>query len=116
MSRAPYIPERGDFIRLVLMPQAGREQAGERPVLVLSGRGFNAATGLAFVAPVTTRVRGWPFEVPTPSEGRVRGVILADQTRSLDYAARHARPLGTAPEPLVQAVLERVALIFEIRD
>jgi mRNA interferase MazF len=110
----PYVPDRGDFARLVLVPQAGREQSGERPVLVLSGRSFNETTGLAFVAPVTSRARGWPFEVNTPPEGRVRGVVLADQTRSLDFSARHARFLGKAPDALVETVLERIALILEI--
>ena len=113
MPRPPYIPDRGDYVRLVLAPQAGREQSGERPVLVLSARPFNAVTGLAFVAPITSRVRGWPFEVATPLQGRTRGVVLADQTRSLDFSARHARYLGKAPNALVEEVLERVALILE---
>jgi mRNA interferase MazF len=114
MARPPFVPDRGDFMRVVLMPLAGHEQGGERPVLVLSGRDFNAATGLAFAAPVTSRVRGWPFEVPIPPEGRVQGVVLADQTRSLDYAARHGRRMGAAPDAVVQAVLERLALILGI--
>jgi len=114
MARPPFVPDRGDFMRVVLTPQAGHEQGGERPVLVLSSRDFNAVTGLAFVAPVTSRVRGWPFEVPIPSAGRVHGVVLADQTRSLDYAARQGRRIGTAPVEVVQAALKRVALILGI--
>jgi mRNA interferase MazF len=113
VTRPPYVPDRGDFIRLVLTPQAGREQSGERPVLVLSGRPFNEITGLAFVAPITSRLRGWPFEIRIPSEGRIRGAVLADQTRSLDFSARHARYLGKAPDAVVQTVLERLALILE---
>jgi mRNA interferase MazF len=114
MARPPFVPDRGDLMRVVLMPRAGHEPGGERPVLVLSSRDFNAMTGLAFVAPITSRVRGWPFEVPIPPEGRVQGVVLADQTRSLDYAARHGRRIGTAPDVVVQAALERVALILGI--
>jgi mRNA interferase MazF len=116
VPRAPYVPDRGDFVRLVLTPQAGREQSGERPALVLSGRAFNEITGLAFVAAITSRMRGWPFEVQMPLEGRIRGVVLADQTRSLDFAARHARFLGKAPDALVRTVLERVVLILEISN
>src|SRR5665213_505384 len=97
MARPPFVPDRGDYMRVVLMPQAGREQGGERPVLVLSTRDFNEVTGLAFVAPVTSRVRGWPFEVAIPLEGHVQGVVLADQTRSVDYTARHGRHIGPAP-------------------
>src|ERR1700722_5136165 len=112
MARPAFVPDRGDFMRVVLMPQAGHEQGGERPVLVLSSRDFNAVTGLAFVAPVTSRARGGPFEVPIPPDGRVQGVVLADQTRSLDYAARHGRRIGTAPDALVAAALDRIALIL----
>ena len=101
-------------MRLVLVPQAGREQAGERPVLVLSDQEFNATTGLAFVAPVTSRHRGWPFEVVIPAGGKVRGVVQSDQTRSLDYAARHARFICAAPEAVLAETLEIVALILNL--
>jgi mRNA interferase MazF len=66
----PYVPERGDFVRLVLDPRVGREQSGERPALVLSVREFNDRTGYAFVAPITGTRRGWPFEVPIPEGAR----------------------------------------------
>ncbi len=110
---APFVPERGDFVRVVLDPRIGREQSGERPALVLTPRRFNEATGYAFVAPVTGTRRGWPFEVPIPTGGRVQGVVLADQTKSIDYAARHVRFLATAPLELVGTVLERVSAILE---
>lgn len=113
MEVTGFVPERGDFVRVVLDPRVGREQSGERPALVLTPRRFNAATGYAFVAPVTGTRRGWPFEVPIPAGGRVRGVVLADQTKSIDYAARHVSFLATAPRELVIEVLGRVGAILE---
>jgi mRNA interferase MazF len=110
---ARFVPERGDFVRVVLDPRVGREQSGERPALVLTPHRFNEVTGYAFVAPVTTTRRGWPFEVPIPAGGRVQGVVLADQTRSIDYIARHVSFLATSPRDLVGAVLERVGIILE---
>jgi mRNA interferase MazF len=114
MARAGYVPARGDFVRIVLDPRVGRERSGERPALVLSGRPFNELTGYIFVAPVTGSRRGWPFEVPLPPDGKVKGVVLADQTKSIDYAARHVRYLGDAPDGLVDAVLELVSTILSI--
>ncbi len=108
-----YVPDRGDFTRLVLDPYVGREQGGERPVLVLSSRAFHEATGYALVAPVTNRRRGWPFEVAIEPGQRVSGVVLADQTRSIDFAARHARLLGKASPALLTAVRDRVVAIVE---
>jgi mRNA interferase MazF len=113
MSDAGFVPERGDFVWIVLDPRTGREQSGARPALVLTPRRFNELTGYAFVAPVTGTRRGWPFEVPIPPGGRVEGVVLADQTRSIDFAARHTRFLAHAPSGLVDQVLERVGVILE---
>jgi len=101
-------------VRIGIDPRMGREQSGERPALVLSERPFNELTGYIFVAPVTATVRGWPFEVPIPPAGKVKGVVLADQTKSIDYAARHARYLGVAPEGLVDAVLALVSAILAL--
>ncbi len=109
-----YVPDRGDFVRIVLDPRVGREQSGERPALVLSARAFNELTGYAFVAPVTSTRRDWPFEVPIPPGGAVSGVILADQTKSIDHAARHVRFLAPAPAGLAEAVLARVAAILDV--
>ena len=114
MACAGYVPARGDFARVVLDPRVGREQLGERPALVLSGRPFNELTGYIFVAPVTGNQRGWPLEVPVPPGGKVKGVVLADQTKSIDHAARHVRHLGDAPEGLVDAVLELVSTILAL--
>jgi mRNA-degrading endonuclease toxin of MazEF toxin-antitoxin module len=81
-------------------------------VLVLSTKQFNALTGYALVAPVTRTVRHWPFEVPIEPGNRVAGVVLSDQTRSVDFAARHARFLGRATPRLTDTVADRVATII----
>jgi mRNA interferase MazF len=112
-ARAGYVPERGDFVRIVLDPHVGREQAGERPALVLTPRRFNELTGYAFVAPITGTARGWPFEVPVPGGSRVQGVVQVDQTKSIDFRARHVRLLAKAPNGLVGTVLDRVTEILE---
>lgn len=109
---AAYVPARGDIARIVLDPRTGREQSGERPVLVLSPESFNAATGYAFVAPITRTLRGWPFEVKLPDGGRVEGAVLVDQTKSIDFVARHARFVAHGPDEVVDAVLARLADIL----
>jgi mRNA interferase MazF len=114
MAKPGYVPARGEFVRVVLDPRVGREQSGERPALVLSERKFNELTGYIFVAPNTASRRGWPFEVAIPPGGKVQGVILADQTKSIDHAARHVQYLEDAPEGLVDAVLEMVSTILAI--
>jgi mRNA interferase MazF len=94
MARS-YIPERGDVVWLDFNPQAGREQSGRRPAIVLSPREYNRRSGLALLCPITSRVKNYPFEVRLPDAFDIRGVILCDQTKSLDWAAhklaRHAQ-------------------------
>ena len=89
MSRkAAYIPERGDAVWITLDPQAGHEQAGRRPALVLSPSAYNGRVGLALCCPITSQVKGYPFEVPLPVGSPVSGVVGADQVKSLDWRAQ----------------------------
>jgi len=76
--RAAFVPEAGDFVWLTFDPQAGREQAGRRPALVLTPRTYNAKSGLVLACPITTRAKGYPFEVAVPADCGATGVILAD--------------------------------------
>ena len=85
-----YIPERGDVVWISLDPQAGHEQSGRRPVLVLSPKSYNGKVGLAIICPITNQTKGYPFEVIIPSELVVTGVILSDQAKSLDWQERKA--------------------------
>ncbi len=102
---AEYVPRRGDFVSLALDPQAGHDQHGWRPALVLSHDLFNRKTGLAFVAPVTSTRRDYPFHVAVPAGGKVTGYVMVEQTRSIDYRAREAKRVGRAPESVLEEVL-----------
>ena len=95
-----------------LNPQAGREQAGRRPALVVSSGAYNGRVGLALLCPITTRAKGYPFEVAIPSGLSVTGVILADQIKSLDWRKRNASVIAALPAETVDAVLERVLLLL----
>lgn len=107
-----YVPDTGDIVWLGFSPQAGHEQAGRRPALVLSPRSYNRKTNLALFCPITSRVKGYPFEVPLPDSGAIAGVVLADQIRSLDWRARRARFEERAPSQLVSEVREKLATLL----
>lgn len=108
-----YIPERGDLVWLSFNPQAGHEQAGHRPALVLSPAAYNDKVGLALLCPITSQVKGYPFEVPLPAGLPLNGVILADQVRSLDWRSRQAEFVATLPAPVVARVLDKLQALLE---
>ena len=89
MGKGTYVPVRGDIIWISFSPQRGHEERGHRPAVVLSKRSYNERSGLALVCPVTSRVKGYPFEVPVKTK-TITGVALADQIRSVDWSARKA--------------------------
>ena len=104
-----YVPEAGDIVWLHFTPQAGHEQAGHRPALVLSPAKYNRI-GLMLCCPMTTRIKGYPFEVSIA--GDVESVVLADQVRSLDWKARKAkRKARVSPEELAEVRAKATALI-----
>jgi mRNA interferase MazF len=107
------VPDRGDIVVLDFDPQAGTEQMKRRPALVVSPAAFNAAFGLAFVAPITTKPRGHAFEVPLPTGSRVKGVALMQQTKSLDWRARGARIAGKVPPLTLSAATDILRDIIE---
>ena len=111
-----YQPDRGDFVYLDFSPQAGTEQAGRRPALVLSPRDFNIATGLAVVYPLTNTITGSRFEVPVPRGTKLTGVVLSHQLRTVDWIARNARFHSKANDDLMRDVLDRVEAILIIGD
>lgn len=113
VTRKGYIPDRGDLVWLAFDPQAGHEQAGHRPALVLSPVAYNRATGLALMCPVTTRIKGYPFEVSLPKGLGISGVVLSDQVKCLDWRAREASPAGTAPPAVVADVLAKLHTLLE---
>lgn len=106
---AAWVPETGDFVWLTFDPQAGREQAGRRPALVLSPRIYNARSGLVLVCPITNQAKGYPFEVAVPASHGVTGVILADHVKSVDWKARRAEKAGRCPNESIDEVRARLA-------
>lgn len=104
-----FVPEPGDLVWLTFDPQAGREQAGRRPALVLSPKMYNARSGLALACPITNQVKGYPFEVALPAGHGVTGVILADHVKSIDWKARRAERLGRCPPEVIDEVRARLA-------
>ena len=110
---ARYVPERGDIVWLTFDPQAGHEQAGRRAALVLSPKAYNARAGLALICPITSQQKGYPFEVALPKQ-RVSGLVLADQVRSLDWAARRAERAGRAVDETMQEVLAKIAALLQL--
>ena len=107
-----YIPERGDIAWMTLDPQSGREQAGRRPVIILSLARYNRAAGLAVVCPITSRVKNYPYEELIPDGSPVAGVVLADQIKSLDWTTRRAEFIGRFSAEFVDAVLFKVDSLF----
>lgn len=110
---APDCPRRGDLVWLDFDPQAGHEQAGRWPALILSPEAYNRKVGLVLLCPITTQVKGYPFEVALPAESKVRGVVLADQVKSLDWKARKAAVCGQVPGETVQEVLGKLQTLLE---
>jgi mRNA interferase MazF len=107
--RAAFVPDAGDLVWLTFDPQAGREQAGRRPALVLSPKMYNAKSGLALVCPVTNQARGYPFEVAVSPGHGATGVILADHVKSVDWKARRAERLGRCTGEAIEEVRARLA-------
>jgi mRNA interferase MazF len=103
-----YQPERGDAVWLTFNPQAGHEQAGRRPAVVLSPQAYNSKVGLAILCPITSKVKGYPFEVVIPDGLIVNGVILSDQAKSLDWKAREAEFICKLPKATIGEVLQKL--------
>lgn len=103
-----YVPRRGDVAWITLNPQAGHEQAGRRPAVVLSPLAYNEKVGLAIMCPVTSQEKGYPFEVKLSPGLGVAGVILADQVKRLDWRARKAELICALPHLTMAVVLGKL--------
>jgi mRNA interferase MazF len=106
-----YVPDRGDAVWLTFDPPAGHEQAGRRPAVVISPRAYNAKVGLALLWPVTSQIKGYPFEVRIPEGLPLSGAILADQVKSLDWRARSARRICELPAAAIDEALLKLATL-----
>lgn len=107
-------PDRGDLVWIGLSQTSGHEQSGRRPALVVSPRAYNEKVGLALLCPVTSKARGYPFEVALPDGLPVSGVVLSDQVKSLDWRARSAEVVGRVPRDTVEAVLHRLGRLLAL--
>lgn len=113
VSSVEYVPGRGDVVWISLNPQAGHEQAGRRPALVLSPAAYNRRVGLAILCPITSQVKGYPFEVVIPPGLGVTGVVLADQVKNLDWRVRRAELITRLPDVTVREVLAKLGTLLE---
>ncbi|HXY74498.1 MAG TPA: type II toxin-antitoxin system PemK/MazF family toxin [Dehalococcoidales bacterium] len=107
-----YIPQRGDLVWITLNPQAGHEQAGRRPAVILSPRSYNRKTGLAILCPITSQIKNYPFEVIIPSRLPVTGAILSDQVKSLDWNARNIELICALPPETISEALEKLLTLL----
>ena len=106
-----YVPERGDVVWISLNPQAGHEQAGRRPAVIVSPASYNGKTGFALLCPITSHVKGYPFEVRLPEGLPVSGVILSDQVKSLDWRAQDAELVCTLTSEAVMELLQKLTIL-----
>jgi mRNA interferase MazF len=113
MVKKGFVPQRGQVVWLDFDPQAGHEQAGRRPALVLSPDSYNRPTELALFCPITNQAKGYPFEVKLPAELSVRGVVLADQMKNMDWKKRRATYLCDVPDDVLEDVLEKVLALID---
>jgi len=110
-----WIPAAGDLIKLDFDPQSGHEQAGYRPGLVVSPASYNGKLGLALICPITSQVKGYPFEVLIPSTSKLTGVVLSDQIKCLDWKSRKAKFVEAAPATVLEKVRQHLKLILEVK-
>ncbi|MBA3715554.1 MAG: endoribonuclease MazF [Pyrinomonadaceae bacterium] len=103
-----YIPDRGDAVWISFNPQAGHEQAGRRPAIVLSPAAYNRKVGLAIFCPITNQIKGYPFEVVIPAGLKVSGAVLSDQAKSLDWKERDAALIVRLPSVVTDTVLKKL--------
>jgi mRNA interferase MazF len=108
-----YLPERGDIVWLMFDPQVGHEQAGRRPVLIVSPKSYNEKKGLALAYPITSKVKHYPYEVEIPAGLPINGVILADQIKNLDWMGRNAEYIFSLPTIVVKDVIAKTLTLLD---
>ncbi len=106
-----YIPERGDIVWLDFNPQLGHEQRGRRPALTLSFKAYNEKIGLALFCPITSKVKGYPFEVELELK-KIKGSVLSDQIKSLDWRERNIEFIEKIGDKKMEEVIEKIEVII----
>ena len=112
MKEQIYIPDRGDLVWINFNPQAGHEQAGRRPAIVISPFAYNKKVGLAILCPVTSKIKDYPFEVNIPDGFDVKGVILADQVKNMDWKVRQISFINRLPEEILLEILKKLNVLI----
>jgi len=110
---AAYTPDRGDIVWLYFNPQVGHEQLGRRPAFVMSPKAYNRKVGLALFCPITSHIKGYPFEVQLPKGLEAKGAVLCDQIKSLDWRVRKAERLCSAPDEVVEETTARILTLVD---
>ena len=108
-----YVPERGDIVWINFNPQTGHEQSGHRPAIVISPRSYNRRVGLALFCPITSSIKGYPFEVIVPPGHTAKGAVLADQIKSFDWRTRMVRKIESASNELVGEIVGRIMTLID---
>jgi len=108
-----WVPDRRDVVWIQFDPQAGHEQRGRRPALVISPAAYNGKVGLALLCPITSQVKSYPFEVILPEGTRVKGAVLSDQVKSLDWRARKAKFICRLPKETMDEILAKLNTLLE---
>jgi mRNA interferase MazF len=107
-----YVPSRGDIVWLSFNPTSGHEQSGRRPGIVISPQEYNEKVGLALCCPITSRIKDYPFEVRIDIKNKIKGVILSDQLKSLDWRERQAKYIASAPKEILDETIEKLTLLI----
>lgn len=106
-----YCPKRGDIVWITFTPQSGHEQRGIKPAITISPLEYNQKTNLGIFCPITSKAKGYPFEVKIKSK-KINGVILSDQIKNMDWKTRNAKFITTANEETLEQVLENINLLI----
>ena len=112
MKSGSYVPERGDIVWLNFTPQTGHEQRGKRPALILSPKIYNEKTSLCICVPITSKIKGYPFEIALTKGLEIQGVILSDQIKNMDFRAREVSFICTAPKSVLAKVQKNVQALL----
>jgi len=112
MVNTHYIPAKGDIVWLNFRPQSGREQSGRRPAVVISPLEYNKKVGLAIFCPITSQIKGYPFEVLLPDNYLTKGAIIADQIKSLDWQSRNAEFIEAIDSTLFEEISNKLKLLI----
>ena len=112
MVTSNYTPEKGDLVWLDFTPQAGHEQKGRRPAICISQKKYNKKTGLALFCPITSHIKGYPFEIVLENHS-INGCILSDQVKNLDHIQRNCDFIEKATEDEINSVVDNIKLLME---